>query len=226
MNSQQINQLVTALTALTVSGKKKNKRNRKKKGNSSGVQAPRITVTAPNTVVGGKGRRRKRPGPGSSMGDGSLRLRRTVLLTSVTTSSKKSAGGVQLNVRNFSWIKKIAAAYDRVHYNSVAIEFKSAVGTTISGMIAYGFDWSNKTTAPASRGDVQGYSPFRDHAVWVSPGQMRLDSGKLNAFQWYQLDIDSLSSPGYLVWYCDCEKDILVGEIYAHLDVTFTGCVP
>lgn len=231
MNKQVLNQLVNALSAATISGKKK-RRKRKSAGQNSQMRAvvPVAGAMMPNS--GSKRRRRKKQkvGVGSSS-DGSLRLKRSCKLLDVTVTKGKSGAGfsTQLNVRNLPWVKKIAAAYDRVHFNGVSVEYRSAVGTTTNGMVAYGFDWSNNSKQPANRDAVQGYAPFMDHAVWASPGTMVLEPSRLNAMQWYQMDVDTLAAPGYVNCYVNAsatDGDLLVGELYVHIDVTFTGCVP
>lgn len=233
MNRQAINQLINALAATSLSGKKKKgKKKRKSASQSLAAVVPRSGAMMPGTSVQGGGRRRKRRQQvGAGMSDGTLRLRRTCMLDAIRVVKGKTtaAGSVQINVRNLPWVKKIASAYDRVHYNAIHIEYRTAVGTTVNGMVAYGFDWSNKTASPADRAAVQGYSPFRDHAVWACPGPMVLEPSKLNAMQWYQLDIAELCAPGYLNWFVNAgtgETDLFVGELYVTIDATFTGCVP
>lgn len=233
MNRQVINQLISALSATSISSKKK-KGKKKRKSSSQVIAAvvPRAGAMMPGTSVQGGGRRRKRrqqSGVGTS--DGSLRLRRTCKLDDIKVAKGQNtaAGSVQINVRNLPWVKKIAAAYDRVHYNQIHIEYRTAVGTTVNGMVAYGFDWSNKTSTPANRDAVQGLAPFRDHAVWACPGPMVLEPSKLNSMQWYQLDIADLCAPGYVNWYVNAgssQQDLFVGELYVTIDATFTGCVP
>lgn len=86
---------------------------------------------------------------------------------------------------SFAWLKNIAKSFERVRWNSCVLQWRPAVGTTTSGVIAYGAAWDCSSTDPPNREDVLAQTPVADHPIWQT-GRLSLPVSRLRSRAWYQ----------------------------------------
>lgn len=189
-------------------------------GVSSAVIAPQNVSTTSSR------RRRRRRGRANTSNDGSIRIARSVRLCELKTGADGVlATACELNPRHWGWIDKISAAYERCKFHRLGFTFRTACGTTKSGLVSYGVDWDPSAEAPGDRGVVTACVPFLECAVWANPNELVCPSDKLNAVTWYVFDQSAVSMPGKLLVYAQSDKNLLIGDIFVHYDLTLSGPV-
>lgn len=190
-----------------------------------GVIAP---VVQDPTVGRGRRSRRRRNGRGSTI-EGQARIRRTELLQEVKVTTSNNAyvgntGALSLSVRDFTWLKTLAGAFDRVTWHYMRVFWKPAVGTTTDGLFALGIDWNLSTRAEdVTRAKVLACQPVMDVPVW-QPAEIVCPAAKLMSRKEYVLGSPDLADiqPGRLLY--DVPKVAKVfGEIWIEYDVTLFG---
>lgn len=199
----------------------------------------KVTVTNPKR----KSRRRKRAnngqpsmvGGGPLTGDGTIRMKRTELVTSISVSTgQTSASGVTpIKPSSFMFLKNIANSFDRSRWNSMKFFYKPAVGTTFGGLVSIGVNW-DYVTAATTREKVVSLTPSATTAAWQDSEKnpMVLPSNRLQSRLWYQhnvSDADIETGPGRLHWAATCTKtgaDTVLGEIWVTYDIVMQGTNP
>lgn len=226
-SKQEMLKLASQLQSMAMGGgnKKKNKPNKPKSSNS--LPGPSGNIVAPNQrPITSRNRPRNRPRNGAR-NDGSIRISRVVKIGEVKADDKGSfTKAFPCNLRNFTWISKIANAYERVKFHKLGFTYRACVGTNSTGLIAMGFDYDSNASAPTDRDNVTCLEPFVEVPIWGSPSTMMLPQNKLNAVNWYIMDSTDpvLKSPGsLLVAVTSDKKSITIGDIFCTYDVTFMG---
>nr|QQO81430.1 capsid protein precursor [Soybean thrips permutotetra-like virus 3] len=154
-NNQLLNQLSNLLAQMKVNSKPKAKKQV-------------VPVGQPGMPPSSNPRSRK----GAIKGDGTMmRVSREELMFTVTTDSKGWYGAsVPINPLSakdqFSWLAGLASSWERIVWNSLSFHWRSAVGTTADGSVAYGVDWESNNSMPKDRTVVTSLSPVADHPVW------------------------------------------------------------
>lgn len=156
--------------------------------------------------------------------DGSIRIRRRELLASLKLGD---SGSKALKVADFPWLKKIAAAYDRVKWHRCILTWRPAVGTTTGGQIIFGPDWdSNSTTTTVEA--ISCLTPVYESPLWQG-GSLTLPPGRLMTRKEYQVRGDTKTadadlSPAYIVYNVG-GKDGDAGHLWIEYEVTLFGTV-
>lgn len=163
-------------------------------------------------------------------GEGHMRVSRDELCASVTTGNAGDlADKYDLNPVVFSWLKGIAASWDRVVWHSVQLSWRPAVGTTTDGIICYGFDWDPSTASkPKTRAAVVSLTPVKDHAIWQATDKSPLvvRGGQLQSRRFYMLrsaDLGDRMPAAVLLYVSGAPASKMVGELWIRYDVTFSG---
>lgn len=226
-SKQEMLKLASQLQSMAMGGgvKKKNKPNKSKPSNN--LPGPSGNIVAPNQKpMTSRNRPRNRPRNGPR-NDGSIRISRVVKIGEVKTDDK---GGYlntfPCNLRNFTWISKIANAYERVKFHKLGFTYRACVGTNSTGLIAMGFDFDPSASKPSSRDNVTCLEPFLEVPIWGSPSMMMLPQSKLNAVNWYTMDSSDVTmrAPGSLLVAVSSDKtSAVIGDIFCTYDVTFMG---
>lgn len=210
--------------------RKRRRRRRRRAGNGAGngnSVSGQLAIAPQNVATTSKPqRRRRRRGAQAGNNDGSIRLARTVRLCELKTNSNGVlSAACELNPRKWKWIDKVSAAYERCKFHRLGFTFRTAMGTTASGLVTYGVDWDPSAHAPTDRAVVSACTPFTECAIWANPSEMVCAQDKLNAVTWYVFDQFQVSMPGKLLVYAESEANKLVGDIFVHYDLTLSGPV-
>lgn len=168
---------------------------------------------------------------GSNLGDGSITLSRSELLTSVDVQANAdtSTGAIQLypTPQNMTWLAKLAAAYDQIVWHSARVFFKPACGTTRNGSLLIGVDW-DPTAADTARATVQSCTPVTEAPVWQQ-SQLTLPSTRLQSRKYYFLKGSPQAqdkAPGVLLYHAKVDKESnqrFYGDIWIDYRVTLQG---
>lgn len=204
--------------------RRRNRRRRARKSTRAEALPP---AGQPGMVAASNPRR----GAASIMGgEGHMRVSRDELCASVTTGDGGDLGdSYQLNPAVFSWLKGIAASWDRVVWHSVSLSWRPAVGTTTDGIICYGFDWDPSTsTKPKTRAAVCALTPVKDHAIWQATDRSPLTvrGGQLQSRRYYLIrsaDAGDKSPATILLYITGAPAKKMVGELWIRYDVSFSG---
>lgn len=226
-SKQEMLKLAAQLQSLAMSSSSsKPKRNRRKKTKGKGA-GPSVSKAGP-LVVAPIQRPVKSNGNGSSMpnrNDGTIRIARTVKVGELKTDASGVVKATYpINLKDFTWVSKIANAYERVRFHKLGFSYRSCVGTNSSGLIAYGFDYDPDQKA-GDRAAITALEPFVEVPIWSTPAIMMIPSNRLNAVQWYTMD-SSFKAPGCLQVAVNCDKNTaVIGDMFCYYDVTFMGPV-
>jgi len=229
---RSVNALVQALQRLAVQpqpqqGKRKKRNRRRGKGYDGGIIVPTGQPGMP-----------PRPNPRNGLGlisgtEASMRVRRAEVMFMITTAPGGTYGGaIPLNPiqskDQFSWLAGLATSWERIVWNRLAFSWRSAVGTTTDGLVAYGVDWEANTTVPTNRGQVAALYPVADHPVWQSTQNVPLvlPVAMLQSRRHYLLNEGDLADrcPGTLkIGVQGAPGAKVVGEIWVEYDVVMLG---
>lgn len=175
--------------------------------------------------------------------EGHMRVSRDELLFAATTDDKGSLfASIPLNptvpqkgttTTFFNWLSGLAKSYEMIVWHKLEVSWRSAVGTTQDGMVAYGIDWQVRDTAydPGQvqrRPAVTSLTPVKDHPIWQSTDAMPLRAAVkfLQSRKHYIMRSSEIvdTAPGSLllsVMNGPARKD--VGELWVRYDVSLLG---
>lgn len=192
-----------------------------------------ITVTPGTTSAGimvpakaGRARKRQRPG-GNNSGDGTVRLQRSELVKEVHTDANGAVRVfVDLLPDNFTFLGTVWKAFERYRWHSLRIFYKPAVGTTASGLVSYGIDYTI-TKNNIDRAAIAALTPNVSHALWNDSTKRPLviPASMLQSRTWYLASGDAVDKcAGRLCIAASGATGVqFVGEIWASYDVTLSG---
>lgn len=193
---------------------------RRGNGRPSGVRGTRVPGAATAPFSSGSS--------GSVAGDGTIRIGRSELISSITLKAKQAdaSGRIPMEAQSCAWLSKLAKVYDQIVWHSITIEFKPAVGTVFSGSIVIGFDW-NPDANQVDRKTVQACMPSVEAPIW-QPLKMSLPSARLQTRRFYLINSSSASdkSPGVLLYNLKStsqDNDMFVGDIWVTYSVSLMG---
>lgn len=225
--TKALNDAVRPGTSSTPNRGRRRRRRRNRVAISS-VVAP--SNTGLTQISSGKKRRSRRGGSGSmsNQSSGTFRVSRREFLSDLKVDANKTDASFvsSLDVRSFPWLKKIAGAFEQVIWHKAKIIYRPAVGTTTDGLVTYGVDWSFSKPSGITKTFVQSLTPFMDHAVWQSPGDLVLPAARLQSRKSYVMDKNEI--PGFLVAWLSVTSNAAsktYGELYIEYDVTLMGTV-
>lgn len=175
-------------------------------------------------------RRRRKPRANNSFStsEGTLRLSKAELVSSVikTNADGKGSGYFWIAPDQLPLLKNLTRSFERIRWESGSIFYKPAVGTTVGGLVAFGVDWDN-STIPTTRAAVAAFSPSKACAIWAdtSAQPMVLPRSKLQGRLWYTPNTGETNSqtPGAVVWAVDGPANTTVGEFWFKYTVTLAG---
>lgn len=225
---KKINRLANELAQLKTAagaGKKKKRKKRSSPG-QSGVSVPG-GLSLP-VSIGAGGRRRKRAGGNAGAGD--ICVTRTELLKAVsvdsTTAVGSFTGSVVLAPSSFSWLKNLSGSFENYRFNSLDIQWRSAVGTQRDGVVAYGVDWGFQNIT-WDRSKVVALTPVCDHPIWQSQSHMKLSAARMATRPWFTVGASGTDgAPGQLAYDVTVPKktdNYMAGEFWVTYSVSFVG---
>lgn len=198
------------------------RRNRRR---NTAVPTPGTSTTPVSNPM--RSRRRRRQRNGCNLTEGEIRLRRRELLTTVEVKAGTSSvlSQVDLEASKFKFLASLYNSFERIKFHRLAIVYKSAVGTTVGGMITYAIDWTCSSD-PKDRATLSSYTPNMSHPVWESPkAGIQLPAARLQSRAWYvnnsAADIVD-RCPARLLYAAEAAPQV-VGEIWVEYDVTMSG---
>lgn len=130
----------------------------------------------------------------------------------------------------FPWLSGIATSWERVQWHSLAISWRSCVGTTTDGSVAYAYDWNSPSSSEKApkRKEVTSSTPVFDHPIWQStdarplqapPSQLR----SRNQFIMGSTDSNDASPCSVILSVTGGPNNKNVGEIWIRYDVSMAG---
>lgn len=164
---------------------------------------------------------------GSSMGDGTITLQRSEILTSIEVADKATStkGAIKLlpNASVMPWLFKLTSSFDQIVWHSARVYYKPAVGTTYFGSLVLGVDWNPSATA-ADRTVVQACSPVIEAAAW-QPLQLVLPSSRLQSRKFYFVAAPAAqdAAPAAILYNLKCSSvsgQTFVGDIWLEYRVS------
>lgn len=247
-------QLIACLQRLCVEGGNtsgraaRNKRRRRRRAAAQPGPMPMLAAAASAQPPQPQRRRRRRRnaagGPTAGLASGQVVLSRREWVKDVALAAAKAEVGISLVLtpENFSWLANMAKAFEQYRWNSMAIEYRPAVGTTTAGLAALGFDWASQEvaigedgllglTAEPGKKDVLAHSPNSDGPVW-SRLSLSVPSARLQSRAWYVLPKDLTKqtlvdyAPGVLVAYANgtaSSGGSTLGELWVTYSITLSG---
>lgn len=232
MNQQQ---LISLIKTLSINGQRKpaNKSGRRRRR-----QRKAQVAVAAQTPVGQPGmpaRPNPRNGTGRVAGSGTqMRVSRGELCKVLTTGDKGDASTVipldpLRSKENFPWLAGLAASWDRIQWHRLSLSWRSSVGTTSDGSVAYGPDFNSPPSGTKiTRKDVVSLQPCHDHPVWQSTDSRKLaiPVGMLrsrNQFVMGASDLNDATPCSVVIYVQGAAATKVVGELWIDYDVTFSG---
>lgn len=220
-----VNDLRAALVSATNTPAPRRRRARRRNVNRNAAIPP--VVSMPPAVPRRRRNRKKNTSSGTLATEGTLRLQKMELLTTVTSDGRGTVSStVVLEPSSCPLLKSLIRSFERIRWHKIHILWKPAVGTTVGGLITYGVDWDQ--SAPAtSRENIASYSPSATNAIWAdtTARPMVLPSSRLMSRQWYtpqsgdQVD----RAPGSLVYSANGPVSTVLGEFWIDYSVTLSG---
>lgn len=212
--------LVGALQSLTVSApksKKKRRRRRRASASQPAVGMPRPARSAPKR------------GAMMTGGDGQMTIVRDELISTITTDARGGHNSyVVLNplTSSFPWLAGVSKSWERIVWHSASVSWRSMVGATKDGAVAYGADWTQKSSL--TRAGVTALQPVFDHPVWQSTDArpMVLPPALLKSRLHYSLDNgDTIDQAPCRICInvSSAPANITVGELWLRYRVTLLG---
>lgn len=197
-------------------------------GGSSGYVAPVLQNPNPRRRVRGSG---SQSGGTNSIdaSAGAIRLSRREYVMDVTGGT---VSWFELMPLRFAWLKGLAKNFDRYRWLSAVVEYKPAVGTTTTGLMAFGPDWNSGTsTTTYTREEVLAATPLSEAPVWQQQS-LPLPKARLMSRKDYRIstkddttwDDDSAFDvmPCFIMWATTGAKSI-VGELWVSYTVELIG---
>lgn len=226
MAALQISGATASAKTLRNRRRRQRRRARERTGNGAAVVAPMMQAPAVGRAQGaGGGRRRNRRRGLGINPEGQVRVSRTELLVELNGSTSKA---IDMSLGNFTWLKMLATAFDRVTWHSAELMWKPAVGTTTDGLVAYGVDWNSSPKSNWVRKDILALTPIADHPVWQTTEcePLVLPSQKLMSRKEYfiQSSNKTETQPGTILIACTGTDQAKVhGELWIRYDVSLFG---
>lgn len=218
--------------SITESQQKIKMANKKK---SVATKLTQLTEAVKQMRVGpSKKRPRRRSRPSAVTTEGTIMFARKELLRTVKLdkSQSETKTSVDLVANSFSFLKGLAAQFDRIKFHSLKVFYKPAVGTTYGGLVAYGADWDFKTDVQP-REKISSLTPNACHAAWNDSENrpLVLPPSKLQSRAWY-----TTSGAGVDAGPCrlliaangkaDSSGETILGEIWVQYKITMMGTNP
>lgn len=174
-------------------------------------------------------KRRARSGPRTSVPTAAITISRSEVLETMVAVTQDMTYSSALSPHDLPWLSKLAAVFQCWQVIRAEIEWRPAVGTTVPGMVTWGFDWmSKKAPSSTTRNSILALTPVVDSPVW-KPARMVLPVSRLQTRKWYsvcRLDKgkypdDSLDFyPGYVLSAIHKNGG---GELWLHYTVKLFG---
>lgn len=249
--SISVRELITCLQRMESSKapSPKRRRRRRARGNKNVVATPGTSGFSQNQKMQPlppRGRRRRKTGNGGgSIVSGEVSFQRSEYLTDVTISAAGTANASFLiTPLNFSWLKNLAQAFERMKWQYCHFEYRPSVGANTDGNVAFGFDWSNDEIATLSSGfygltsttvtktAVLACVPSSDGPVWSRPPPLVVPASRLQSRLWYDIpkDADTLKkssvfdiAPGSLLYSATGAANKVVGELWVKYHIVMSG---
>lgn len=198
-------------------GARRRTRRNRSGGGSAGTGSPANQVVAPKV-------QNPNPKGRSAPADGTIRVRRRELLKAL---KQKDQGAIPLEIADFPWLKKLAAAYDRVRWHGCKLIWRPAVGTAVGGQIIFGPDWDSNSSATTVEA-ISCYTPVYESPLWQG-GELVLPPSRLMTRTEYFIRGDSKTpdadlSPAYIVYNLGGNAGD-AGHLWIEYDVTLFGTV-
>lgn len=167
--------------------------------------------------------------------EGHMRVSRDELLTVVTAGSSGDASLTILadpvrSKDDFPWLSGIASSWERVVWHKLELSWRSAVGTTTDGMVAYGLDWNSPSSSKTSpkREEIVALTPVHDHPIWqstdgrplVGPANMLRSR---NQYIMGSTDSNDAAPCSIMVNVSGGPANKKVGELWVRYDLTMSG---
>lgn len=214
--------------SLGASPKKRGKKKRSRKKNSSPAYVP---AGMPQPLII-QGARRKRKGRASNNigSSGEVVLSRTELLAQVDIKENTASSAVSVSIYPDSsvltWLHKVSAAFDRIIWLKARVHWKPCVGTMKNGSIVFGVDWNSSLTA-VKRESVQALTPVSEVPVWQSM-QLALPADRLMSRKSYSLNSTQMDErqPGLFCYHVKCDATSAaqtVGDFWLEYTVRLQG---
>lgn len=232
----KIDQLANQMKQVALSSAPARKKPRRKNKSSVMVAVPAAMSTPVYTT---STRRRKKR---ASATQGSIVVSRKELIKTVTLEASASdvGGNIILAPSSFTWLAGLAKSFEDYQWQSLRIWWRPAVGTSTSGMIAYGVDWNfssagNKTckllhVESPKRNQVVALTPSADHAIWqdTTSRSLVLPANLMRTRRWFVLGTEKADlAPGQLAYAATSDAagagGKFLGEIWASYSVRLFG---
>lgn len=193
---------------------------------------PRANTAAPPPGPSASQRRKPKRKPTGSVNvnnAGLLSFGRSELFMTITGESDGSfSKSAPLHPSSLSVLKSLSQSFEQISWDAVRFEYKPGVGTTVGGMLAFGFEWG--PTPRNTKNDVMGLTPSVSCAVHKS-ASITVPAARLRARLWYSIDAGALEDkqPGQLSVAMDKNADTrqkTVGEIWLHYKIRAQGTKP
>lgn len=227
---QELRTLVDKMSSMTVTPKAAaRRRRRQRRRQRKAVVAPLVqaAVTGPTVSRRRRNMRRRGANGGNNINVGAVTVSRREMFVEVT------GGDVKVYIfepSNFTWLANLSKSFDRLVWVRAHLYFKSAVGTTTNGMVAYGMDWNFSNPSFTNRKTVLACTPVADHPVWQSTEDqpLILPPNRLMSRREYLVTTSSTvkqedRAPGYLLVACSSDSKTVVGEIWVDYTVQLFG---
>lgn len=167
-------------------------------------------------------------------GEGHMRVSRQELCQVLTTGGTGDASQTVMldparSTTNFPWLSGLASSWERIVWHSLRISWRSGVGATTDGMVAYGVDFNSpSTSARATRENVVSLTPVHDGPIWKSTdgSPLTIPGGMLRSRAQFILgasDYNDASPGSLLISVTGGPVNKKVGEVWVHYDVTMAG---
>lgn len=175
--------------------------------------------------------RKMRRGGGNIPPLGTIRIRRKEFLATIKAENPKapSTGYIPMLPEKFPWLSKLSKSFDRIKWHSLTVFWKSAMGTTESGMVTLAMDWDSDFPGVLLTQDyINGLSPIYESPVWQS-GVFNVPSSRLMTRKEYKIrpgedKTDQYDvQPGLLCWCLTSAVDKSAGNLWIEYDVTMFG---
>lgn len=137
---------------------------------------------------------------------GEITVTMTEILYTVTNPADtvKFAGYVSMRPggtnNNAGHLKALAQIYTRYRYRSIVIHYVACVGSTVGGLVAYGFtyDKPHRSTTAYDWGYISAFTPNRQNALYKN-SKIRVPIRKMNPQNWLETDGTGEAHPGCVV---------------------------
>lgn len=218
--AQQMRSLAAAMEKLSVAGPPQRRR-RPKRGKTAGSPA---VLAGPSKR---KSRSKKRSGLGPArmdgVGAGDIRITKTELVATVsTTTTATSSGSIEIRSQSsaFPWLKNLSDSFERSKWLALRVEYIPGCSLTEAGRFAMGVDW-DWSSVQTTRQKIAGYQP--NAASSVFKGVSMTVPRKEN--KWYADAAADLVNKGpcKIVWAVEGSPSKTYGELWVTYTVLLSG---